>query len=124
MVQFSNLNIYIGYGQIISRDHDVFIKQLYTLNIKTYFPETTAVEELVNSKGPNSFYESVENRKMFHSQSSAFAQSITRKCNLDHGLKSGTIRKHDLALFEYDAHFEIIKFNPLLNGPCRKWKII
>ncbi|MFV8357721.1 phosphoadenosine phosphosulfate reductase family protein, partial [Flavobacterium sp. XS1P32] len=52
-------------GRLFQETYDVFHKTVtkYTLNIKTYFPETTAVEELVNSKGPNSFYESVENRK-------------------------------------------------------------
>ena len=35
----------------------------YNLNIKAYFPNTEAVEKLISSKGPASFYESVENRK-------------------------------------------------------------
>jgi phosphoadenosine phosphosulfate reductase len=37
-------------------------KKKYGIAIKTYFPETSAVEELLK-KRPNSFYESVENRK-------------------------------------------------------------
>ena len=52
-------------GRLFQQTYDVFHKTLkkYKINIKTYFPETIAVEELLNQKGPNSFYESVENRK-------------------------------------------------------------
>ncbi|MBW4889558.1 phosphoadenylyl-sulfate reductase [Mucilaginibacter sp. HMF5004] len=35
----------------------------YGENIHAYYPNTEAVERLVSSKGPSSFYESVENRK-------------------------------------------------------------
>ncbi|MDO8317434.1 MAG: phosphoadenosine phosphosulfate reductase family protein, partial [Flavobacterium sp.] len=52
-------------GRLFQETYDVFHKTLkkYQIDIKTYFPETSAVEELLNQKGPNSFYESVENRK-------------------------------------------------------------
>ena len=52
-------------GRLFQETYDVFHKTLkkYKTDIKTYFPDTTAVEELLNKKGPNSFYESVENRK-------------------------------------------------------------
>lgn len=35
----------------------------YGIQIETYFPDTGAVEEFINTRGINSFYESVENRK-------------------------------------------------------------
>jgi len=35
----------------------------YGLTIKAYYPDTKAVEDMVTTKGPSSFYESVENRK-------------------------------------------------------------
>ena len=35
----------------------------YKINIQVYFPDAKDVEEFVNTKGINSFYESVENRK-------------------------------------------------------------
>ena len=110
-------------GRLFQETYDVFHKTVtkYTLNIKTYFPETTAVEELVNSKGPNSFYESVENRKE--------CCSIRKVVPLRKALKGNSIwitglraeqseNRNDLALFEYDSNFEIIKFNPLL-----KWTL-
>ena len=52
-------------GRLFQETYDVFHKTLkkYKKEIKTYFPEASQVEELLNKKGPNSFYESVENRK-------------------------------------------------------------
>jgi phosphoadenosine phosphosulfate reductase len=37
--------------------------EIYGKPIHAYYPEHTALEAMVNAKGPNSFYESVENRK-------------------------------------------------------------
>jgi len=39
-------------------------KQYPSINLKIYFPDAKAVEEMVQSKGINLFYESVENRKL------------------------------------------------------------
>src|SRR5262245_51832885 len=35
----------------------------YGITISAYYPDTLALQEFVTGKGPNSFYESVENRK-------------------------------------------------------------
>ena len=37
--------------------------EMYEKPIHAYYPDTAAIEKLVSSKGPSSFYESVENRK-------------------------------------------------------------
>ncbi len=52
-------------GRLFQETFDVFHKTLkkYKKEIKVYFPEASEVENLLNQKGPNSFYESVENRK-------------------------------------------------------------
>ena len=52
-------------GRLFQETYDVFHKTLkkYKVNIQTLYPETSQVENLLNTKGPNSFYESVENRK-------------------------------------------------------------
>jgi phosphoadenosine phosphosulfate reductase len=52
-------------GRLFQETYDVFHKTVkkYKTEIKTYFPETAAIESLLNEKGPNSFYSSVENRK-------------------------------------------------------------
>lgn len=110
-------------GRLFQETYDVFHKTLkkYKKEIKTYFPDASQVEELLNKKGPNSFYESVENRKE--------CCFIRKVAPLTKALKGNTIwitglraeqseNRSDLAFFEYDAHFDIIKFNPLL-----KWTL-
>ena len=57
------INIFtLDTGRLFQETYDVFHKTIkkYKNEIKTYFPETVAVEDLLNKKGPNSFYESVE----------------------------------------------------------------
>lgn len=110
-------------GRLFQETYDVFYKTLkkYKTEIKTYFPDTTAVETLLNQKGPNSFYDSVENRK-----ECCFVRKVVP---LTKALKGNTVwitglraeqseNRSDLNFFEYDAHFDIIKFNPLL-----KWTL-
>ncbi|WP_269686561.1 phosphoadenylyl-sulfate reductase [Flavobacterium lacustre] len=110
-------------GRLFQETYDVFHKTLkkYKTNIKTYFPDTTAVEELLNKKGPNSFYESVENRKecCFIRKVAPLTKALKGNAIWITGLRAEqSENRSDLAFFEYDAHFDIIKFNPLL-----KWTL-
>ena len=110
-------------GRLFQETYDVFHKTIkkYKVSIHTFYPETSQVENLLNTKGPNSFYESVENRK-----ECCFIRKVVP---LKKGLAANNVwitglraeqseNRNDLALFEYDAHFDIIKFNPLL-----KWSL-
>lgn len=110
-------------GRLFQETYDVFHRTVkkYKVDIKTYFPEASAVENLLNKKGPNSFYESVENRK-----ECCFIRKVVP---LTKALKGNTVwitglraeqsdNRNNLAFFEYDANFDIIKFNPLL-----KWTL-
>lgn len=110
-------------GRMFQETYDVFHKTLkkYKIDIKTYFPEATAVEELLNKKGPNSFYESVENRKecCFIRKVAPLTKALKGNSIWITGLRAEqSENRNNLDLFEYDAHFDIIKFNPLL-----KWTL-
>jgi phosphoadenosine phosphosulfate reductase len=110
-------------GRLFQETYDVFHKTLkkYRIDIKTCFPEATAVEELLNKKGPNSFYESVENRKecCFIRKVAPLTKALKGNEIWITGLRAEqSENRNDLAAFEYDAHFNIIKFNPLL-----KWTL-
>ena len=112
-------------GRLFQETYDVFQKTVtkYNLNIKTYFPETTAVEELVNSKGPNSFYKSVENRKecCFIRKVAPLTKALQGNAIWITGLRAEqSDNRNDLDLFEYDEKFDIIKFNPLLRWTLRE----
>lgn len=110
-------------GRLFQETYDVFHRTLkkYKTPIKVCFPEAKAVEELLEKKGPNSFFDSVENRKE--------CCSIRKVVPLKKALAGNAVwitglraeqseNRSDLNLFEYDNHFQIIKFNPLL-----KWTL-
>lgn len=110
-------------GRLFQETYDVFHRTIkkYKLEIKTYFPETSAVENLLNKKGPNSFYESVENRKecCFIRKVVPLTKALKGNAVWITGLRAEqSDNRNSLAVFEYDANFDIIKFNPLL-----KWTL-
>lgn len=118
------INIFtLDTGRLFQETYDVFHKteKKYKVGIKTYFPETADVENLLNTKGPNSFYESVENRKecCFIRKVVPLTKALKENEIWITGLRSEqSENRSDLDVFEYDAHFNIIKFNPLL-----KWTL-
>ncbi len=52
-------------GRLFEETYKVFnfTIEKYKKSIKTYYPDTKSIENLVSQKGPYSFYESIENRK-------------------------------------------------------------
>jgi phosphoadenosine phosphosulfate reductase len=110
-------------GRLFQETYDVFHKtqKKYKKDIKVYFPETASVEKLLETKGPNSFYDSVENRKecCFIRKVAPLTKALKGNSIWITGLRSEqSENRNSLDLFEYDAHFDIIKFNPLL-----KWTL-
>ncbi len=55
----------IDTGRLPQETHDLIqaVRQRYGLTIEVYAPETTAIQKLVSLRGPNSFYQSVADRK-------------------------------------------------------------
>jgi phosphoadenosine phosphosulfate reductase len=110
-------------GRLFQETFDVFQKTMnkYNCKIEVHFPDAYAVENLLLEKGPNSFYESVENRKE--------CCNIRKVVPLTKALKGRSIwitglraaqseNRSNVDLFEYDEKFDIIKYNPLL-----KWSL-
>ena len=110
-------------GRLFQETYDVFHKTLkkYKKEIKVYFPEASEVEKLLEQKGPNSFYDSVENRKecCFIRKVAPLTKALKGNEIWITGLRAEqSENRNNLDLFEYDAHFDTIKFNPLL-----KWTL-
>lgn len=62
----SDISIFtLDTGRLFPETYYVWNRTLekYTLPIKAYYPNTDSVQQMVSTKGPSSFYESVENRK-------------------------------------------------------------
>ena len=86
--------------------------------ISVYFPPAEKVEEMVNKKGPFSFYESLENRKecCFIRKVIPLKRALAGNEIWITGLRaSQSDNRSDLHEFEWDEGNQIIKFNPLLD---------
>ncbi len=110
-------------GRLFQETYDVFNSTLkkYKKPIDVFFPEAEKVENLLLEKGPNSFYDSVENRKecCFIRKVLPLQKALAGKKIWITGLRAEqSENRSDLNFFEYDAHFDIIKYNPLL-----KWTL-
>jgi phosphoadenosine phosphosulfate reductase len=107
-------------GRLFEETYEVYHKTLnrYKRPITPFFPNDKKVEELLEVKGPFSFYDSVENRKE--------CCSIRKVDPLQRALKgvdvwvtglrgSQSNYREQLNIFEFDSSFGLIKFNPLIN---------
>lgn len=90
----------------------------YGKTIDVYYPNTEGVEKLVREKGPNSFYDSVDNRK-----ECCFIRKVEP---LNRALKNQKIwitgiraeqspNRQDMTDLEWDTGHNLIKFHPLFN---------
>ncbi len=107
-------------GRLFQETYDVLSSTTnkYKKEIKIYFPDTAAVEQLVTEKGPNSFYKSVENRKE--------CCGIRKIQPLKRALKEVSVwvtglrasqsdNRQSMHILEWDEGFGLIKFNPLIH---------
>ncbi|MGG7661485.1 phosphoadenylyl-sulfate reductase [Dyadobacter sp. BHUBP1] len=90
----------------------------FDTKIKVYYPQTDAVENLVSTKGPLSFYESIENRK-----ECCFIRKVEP---LNRALKGAKVwvtgiraeqsgNRHDMPRLEWDEAHQLFKFHPILD---------
>ncbi len=97
----------------------------YNTRIKAYYPDRSLLEDYLDKKGPNAFYESVDNRK---------ACCHIRKVEpLKRALKgqavwvTGLRAEHsndrkNLHVIEWDNNNQVIKYNPLLQWSTEEVK--
>ena len=97
----------------------------YDTKIEVMFPQTTAVENLLSTKGPLSFYDSIENRKE--------CCAIRKVEPLNRALKGQKIwitgiraeqsgNRQDMAQLEWDEAHQLFKFHPLLHWSLQQVK--
>ena len=108
-------------GRLFAETYELMAKnqkKYNKLDFKIYYPDTKAVEEMVQSRGINLFYESVENRKrcchvrkvepLQRALSSMDAWMVGLR--RDQSVTRGTLEP-----VEWDEANQKIKFNPLYN---------
>jgi phosphoadenosine phosphosulfate reductase len=93
------------------------LRARYGLPIEVYFPRTEAVEALLAAKGPNSFYESLENRRECCRirKVEPLGRALAGAAAWITGLRRGqSSQRGQLEPFEWDeANGGLVKVNPL-----------
>lgn len=91
-------------------------RERYGLHIRLVFPDFRAVEEMVNSYGPNLFYESVENRKYCCRvrKTEPLKRALTGQSAWVTGLrKTQSVTREKLEKVMWDAENGLVKLSPL-----------
>lgn len=107
-------------GRLFQETYELIDKNRlkYKKSVETYFPDAGSVQTLMNTKGANSFYESVENRKecCFIRKVEPLNRALAGVGIWITGLRADQSEgRNDLSAFEWDEARQIIKFNPLVN---------
>lgn len=110
-------------GRLFEETHKVYARTLekYGKPIQPYYPNNENLEKFIAANGPNSFYASVENRKMCcHIRKVEPLGRALKNMNCwITGLRASQSQNREgLEYFNWDEGFSLIKYNPLL-----KWSL-
>lgn len=99
--------------------------EIYGQPILAYHPDAKALAEMVNAKGPNSFYTSVENRK----ECCKIRKIEPLKAALEGnavwvtGIRAAqSPNREEMENLEWDAQHQLIKFHPIFNWTIAQLK--
>lgn len=90
----------------------------YDTKIHVYFPKTQSIEDLVSTKGPLSFYDSVENRKecCFIRKVEPLNRALAGMDGWVTGIRADQSQnRHDMLPVEWDEQHKLFKYHPLFN---------
>ncbi len=96
---------------------DLTVKK-YALSLKTYFPSQEKIEKLVEAKGFNSFYASVDNRKecCYIRKIEPLNKALTGAKVWITGLRAAqSDNRADMPIVEWDELRKIVKVNPIID---------
>lgn len=110
----------IDTGRLFNETYELLdrVAARYKKQVQVYFPEAVDVEAFVTSKGINSFYESVENRKA--------CCHVRKVIPLNRALNGAKVwitglraeqsdNRKDMRMIEWSEERQLYKFNPLIN---------
>lgn len=124
----TDINIFtLDTGRLFPETYSVWIStnDRYNTKIKAYYPNNDLIQDFVNDKGPNSFYESVENRKgcCFIRKVEPLGRALAGNVIWVTGLRAEhSASRHDLDIMEWDETNQIIKFHPILHWTTEEVK--
>lgn len=107
-------------GRMFAETYSVWnsTNEKYNTKIKAYYPEAAALQEFIEAKGPNSFYESVDNRKQccFIRKVEPLKRALAGNAIWITGLRAEhSAGRNDLPILEWDESNHVIKYHPILH---------
>jgi phosphoadenosine phosphosulfate reductase len=114
-------------GRLFAETYSVWssTNEKYQTKIKAYYPNETALQDFVEAKGPNSFYESVENRKQccFIRKVEPLKRALAGNTVWITGLRAEhSADRTNLPIIEWDEANQVIKYHPLLHWSTEEVK--
>jgi phosphoadenosine phosphosulfate reductase len=105
-------------GRLFAETYSVWssTNERYNTHIKAYYPNHDLLENFIAEKGPNSFYESVDNRKSccFIRKVEPLKRALAGNAVWVTGLRAEhSADRHNLPMVEWDEANQVIKYNPL-----------
>lgn len=110
----------IDTGRLFNESYELLerTEARFKISVQVYFPDAKDVEEFVTTKGINSFYESVENRKA--------CCHIRKVKPLNRALEGAKVwitglraeqsaNRHEMPVIEWMPDRQLYKFNPLIH---------
>lgn len=107
-------------GRLFPETYDLIdlTSKKYGISIRVMFPDAARVEAMVNEKGINLFYDSIENRKLccnlrkIEPLKRAFSGLDAWICGLR---RDQSVTRKEMQLVEWDENNGLIKVNPLID---------
>ncbi|MEP6950787.1 MAG: phosphoadenylyl-sulfate reductase [Ginsengibacter sp.] len=107
-------------GRLFPETYSVWTatNERYNTHIKAYYPDHALLEDFIADKGPNSFYESVVNRKgcCYIRKVEPLKRALKDNAIWITGLRAEhSADRHDMPQVEWDESNKIIKYHPILH---------
>lgn len=107
-------------GRLFAETYSVWsnTNEKYHTKIQAYYPDRALLENYLNEKGPNAFYESIANRKECCQirKVEPLRRALKGKAVWVTGLRAEhSPERKDHSLIEWDENNNVIKYNPLLH---------
>lgn len=114
-------------GRLFAETYSVWNSTIekYNARINAYYPDAADLQAFVAAKGPNAFYESVDNRKSCcHIRKvEPLRRALAGKAVWITGLRAEhSANRQDLPMVEWDEANQVIKYHPILHWTTEEVK--
>ena len=114
-------------GRLFPETYSVWrsTNEKYNTHVKAYYPDAISLENFVAEKGPNAFYESIENRKdcCYIRKVAPLKRALKDNSIWITGLRAEhSVDRNDMPQVEWDESNHVIKYHPILHWTTEEVK--